>query len=257
MGQGSNSVRTQDCRSLIAQYRRDLEVALQRREVRGEMQRLRETCRVFGRYPSIEELAALVGPSKPNEADRDAVLRALLVEIKRQPTLFPLLNWVFWPSLLDIFWRKVHSCPNADDLLSQVRADFYEVAVTYPLHRPGSIGGNLYWDTWKKVAAWQQEEAKYRGKHEPLGPAHELGMLPADLQESEVFPEDFEPYLRELVLRNVITQAQCDLLLETAVYGRLSEKEWAKARGVNPSTVRTWRHRAEKAIRKHEEEKRS
>jgi len=246
-----------DCRDLIAQVRRDLEAGLQRREVRQEIERLRETYPVFGRYGSIEELAALVRPSNPAYGGKDAALGALLAEIKRKTTLFPLLNLIFWDSLMSIFQRKRRDCPNPADLFSRIQAEFFEVAATYPLdRRPRKINLNLYLDTWKKVTAWQREEAQYHGQHKPLGPEHELGVVAADVQESEVFPEDFEPYFRELVLRNVITQAQCDLLLETAVYGRLSEKEWAKARGVKYATVRSWRHRAEKAIRKHEGEKR-
>jgi len=71
------------CRTLIAQYRRDLEAQLQRREVGQEIERLRETYPVFEKYASVEDLAALVRPGNRAYADKDAVLGALLVEIKR------------------------------------------------------------------------------------------------------------------------------------------------------------------------------
>lgn len=263
-----------DCRALIAQYRRDLEAELQKQDVRQEIERLRQIYPVFAMCPSVEAITALVGPGNRNDADEDALLGALLVELKRQPTLFPLLSLLFWRRLLSIFWRKVRSCPDPDYLLLRVCDGFYEVAVTYPRHRPGSIGGNLYWDTWKKVAKWQKEEATYSERHKDFGETpycnrhedpkqkailHKRRKQPAppvtfytelaDVQESEVFPEELEPYLEEMVLRQVINETQYDLLLETAVYRRMTEKEWAKARGVKYATVRSWRHRAEKAIR--------
>jgi hypothetical protein len=225
---------------------------LQQKDVRQEIEWLWETYPVFKRYPSVEELTTLAEPGNRNEADKEAVLSALLVEIKRQPALFPLLCLVFWRRLLKIFWRKVRSCPDPDDLLTHVGAGFYEVAVTYPHHRPGSIGGNLYWDTWKKVTGWQREEAEYREQYEHIGPAHELCMVPADVQESEVFPEEMERYLLDFLFRQVIDDNQYDLLLETEVYRRMTQKEWAEARGVAHATARSWRHRAEQAIREYE-----
>jgi len=249
-------VHTQDCRTLIAQYRRDLEAQLQRRDVRQEIERLRQTYAVFARYPSIEALTALVGPGNRNDADKNAFLSALLVEIKRQPTLFPLLCLVFWRRLLSIFWRKVRSCPDPDDLLLRVCAGFYEVAVTYPHHRPGSIGGNLYWDTWKNVTKWQGEEAKYREHNQRLEPADEAHIILGDPREAKIHPEDMEVHLLDYVYQKVINEMQYDLLVETEVYRRMTEKEWAKARGVKYATARCWRHRAEAAIREYEKARR-
>jgi hypothetical protein len=272
------------CRTLIAQYRRDLEAQLQRREVGQEIERLRETYPVFEKYASVEDLAALVRPGNRAYADKDAVLGALLVEIKRDaateqgPRLFPLLNVMFWDSLCNVFWRKVRSCPDADDLFTRVRADFFQVAVTYPLdRRPRKININLYWDTWKKVTAWQREEANYRDRHKDFEQTdycnrhaspkhnaifHKRQKQPeptvrfctelADLQESEVFPDQAEEHLIDLVYRKVIDENQYDLLLETEVYKRMTEKEWAKAHGVKYTTARSWRHRAEKAIQEYE-----
>jgi len=251
-------VLARDCRTVIAQYRRDLEAQLQRREVGQNIERLWETYPVFEKYNSVEELVALAGPGNQTYTDKEAVLRALLVEIrreaeaKREPRLFPLLSMVFWARLCDIFWRKVRSCPDPDDLLSQIRAGLYEVAASYPLHRPGSIGGNLYWDIWKRLTAWQREEAVYRKHHQRLEPADEPHITLGDPREAEVHPEDMEGYLLGLLYRKVISNMQYDLLLETEVYNRVSQKEWAEARGVKHSTARSWRHRAERAIQGYE-----
>jgi len=65
-----------------------------------------------------------------------------------------------------------------------------------------------------------------------------------------------EAYLLELVYRGVINEKQYDLLLETKVYKRMSQNEWAEARGVAHATVRSWHHRAEMAIRKYEKDRR-
>jgi len=244
------------CRTLIAQYRRDLEAQLQQQEARQEVARVRKAYPVFAKYPSTEALAALMRQRGPAfYEDKDAVLRAILAEIRREldakqkPLLFALLNVVFWDSLCCTFWRKVPSCPDAEDLFVRVQADFYQVAATYPLdHRPRKIDVNLILDTKKKVTVWQREEARYREQYRPLGPAHERGLVPADVQESNVFPEAMEAYLLDLLYRKVIDETQYDLLLEMDVYKRMSQKEWAKAHGVDYDTARSWRYRAEKAI---------
>jgi hypothetical protein len=129
---------------------------------------------------------------------------------------------------------------------------------TYPLERrPRKININLYWDTLKKVTIWQREEARYHQQHQPLGPEHELGMVPADLQKSVAFPEEMEAYLLDKVYRKIISEKERDLLLETKVFGRMSQQEWAKARGVPHATVRSWCHRAEQRIREYEEDARN
>ncbi len=244
-----------DSRTLIAQYRRDLEAQLQRRDLRQEIEWLRETYPVFEKYASIEDLAALVRPGNPAYADKDAVLGILVARIQtgRHRTLFPLLNLVFWDSLMRIFRRKRRACANPDDLFSRIQADFFHVAITYPLdRRPRKIDVNLVLDTKKKVTAWQRDEAKYRQSHEYLGPGHEACTALADLQESEIFPEEMEAYLLDLVYRKVINQNQYDLLLETEVYKRMTQKEWAEARVVKHTTARSWRHRAEMATQEYE-----
>jgi len=246
-------VGTRNCRELVAQYRRDLEAKLQEKEVKQEMERVRATYPVFARYPSVEELATLMRQRSPDfYADKDAVLAALLTEIKRKTMLFPLLNLMFWDSLTSIFRRKRRHCPNPDDLFSRIQVEFFQVAATYPLdRRPRKIDVNLILDTKKKVTAWQREEAAYREQYQSLGPAHELGMVPADVQESAVFPEELEPYLEEMVLRQVINKMQYDLLLETEVYGRMTQKDWAEARGVKHATARNWHFRAKQAIQEY------
>jgi len=237
-----------------AQYRFDLEAQIQRREVRQEMEAIRATHTVFGKYPSVADLADLCRPGNRSYENKDAVLRVLLAEIKRKPTLlFPLLNLMFWDSLLSIFRRKRRDVPNPDELFSRIQSDFFHVAVTYPLdRRPQKIDVNLILDTKKKVTAWQREEAKHREPCQPLGPADDAHIILGDPREAEVHPEDMEGYLLGLVYLRVIDEKQYGLLLETAVYRRMTQKEWAEARGVPHATARSWRYRAEVAIREYE-----
>ena len=85
-----------------------------------------------------------------------------------------------------------------------------------------------------------------------LGPADEAHIILGDPRIAEIYPEDMESYLLGFVYQKVINETQYDLLLETAVYRRMTEKEWAEARGVKYATARSWRHRAETAIREYE-----
>ena len=135
--------------------------------------------------------------------------------------------------------------------------EFFHTAVAYLLdRRPRKIDANLILDTTKKITRWQREEAAYHKRREELGTLHETGLSPADIQESEVFPEEVEEYLLDLIYRKVINERQCDLLRETLVYKRMTQKEWADARGVPHATVRSWHFRAEEAIRRFERARR-
>ena len=95
----------------------------------------------------------------------------------------------------------------------------------------------------------------YREHHEEFGLAHEKRPQFSELVKPEIFPEEKEAYLLDLLYRKVINSQQYDLLLKTQVYKRMSQKEWAEMRGVTYSTVRSWHHRAEKAIRRYEEKR--
>ena len=59
-------------------------------------------------------------------------------------------------------------------------------------------------------------------------------------------------YLLEMFYMGVISAMQLDLILETLVYKRMGQKEWAEKKGIPHSTVRTLKHRAEIAIRQFE-----
>ena len=64
------------------------------------------------------------------------------------------------------------------------------------------------------------------------------------------------PFWPGYVYQKVINGTQHDLLLETAVYRRMTEKEWAASRGVAYATARNSGHRAEAAIQEYEKAER-
>ena len=238
---------------------RELEMELQRREIKQAIDRLRSSHRVFTKYPTIEDLIDLGRPGRRDYEDKDAILAILLSEMKRETTLFPLLNLMFWESLARLFYRKRKRVPEwqHDELYARVQADFFHTAISYPLERrPRKIDVNLILDTKKKVTCWQREEALYREQHEEFVPAHEDRPSFAELLVSEIFPEEMESYLLDLVYRKVINERQYDLLLETDVYKRVTQKEWAEARGFAYATVRSWHFRAKAATRKYEQARR-
>ena len=78
----------------------------------------------------------------------------------------------------------------------------------------------------------------------------------SEFQESTVFPEEMEAHLLDLAYRKVISEEQYDLLLETQIYRRMSQKEWAVKHGVTYATVRSWHARAEQAIMAYEKKRR-
>lgn len=237
-------------------YRRDLETQIQNQKLNQAIEKIRETYPILKKYPTTEDLIALIQPGNQNYSDKDEVLRIILVEIKTDFTLFPLLNLMFWDSLLRLFRRKCKNVPNHNELFSRIQMDFFHTAVLYPLtRRPRKIDVNLFLDTKKKVTRWQREEALYSKRHDELKPTHETGQSLNDFQKTHVFPEEMEEYLLDLVYRRIINEKQYDLLLETQVYKRMNQKEWAKVRGVAYATTRSWRFRAEESIRKYEKER--
>jgi hypothetical protein len=247
---------------VVELYRLQLEAQLQLQDVKQAIERVRNSHEVFRKYITVEDLVNLGRWGNQNYEDKDTVLATLLVELKRETTLFPLLNLMFWRSLVRLFYSKKRSVPDAyeDDLFIRIQTEFFHVAASYPLdRRPRKIDVNLILDTKKKVTRWQREEALYHEQHEEWDPAHEEFVQPheerpslADLQVSDVFPEEMETYLLDLVYRKVINDRQYDLLLGTQVYRRMTQKEWAEARGFAYATVRSWHFRAETAIRKFE-----
>jgi|GEM_PF-1574159 len=250
----------------VERYFGQLEAQLEREDVRKAIRDLRKANPVFARYPTVEDLVYLGRPGVRDYEDKDSILATLLSELKRKMTLFPLLNKMFWWSLLRLFYNKRRTVPDEDDLFVRIQTEFFHVAASYPLdRRPRKIDVNLLLDTKKKISQWQRDEASFRDLHEEWVEKHEIRigrrkewissyedhLSLADLQVSGIFPEELETCLLDLLYRKVINDRQYDLLLETEVYKRMTQKVWAETRGVAYATARSWHYRAVTAIQKY------
>lgn len=245
-------------RPFLEQYRSNLEEELRGQELRQAFERIKSTHPIFGKYPTIEDLKNLLSPSNKNYTDKDAVMAILLRELKRGNAIYPLINLIFWDSLYRLYRQRRSRVDDHEELFSRIQWDFYHTVTSHDLKRlPRKIDVNIFLNTKKKVIAWEKENIREDDALRELDDLSMAGLSPADLEESIVHPEEMEAYLLDMVYRKVITEAQYDLLLDTRVYKRMSQKEWAQKRGIPHTTVRTLKHRAEKAIRRFEEKRRS
>jgi len=247
-------------RPSVDQYRSQLEAQIEGQEVKKAVAELRKAHTVFRKYPTIGDLLNLGRPGNQNYEDKDAVLAILLSELRRDPMLFPLLNLMFWESLMRIYRWKRQSVPDCDELFLEIQTEFFYTALKYPLdRRPRKIDVNLVLDTRKKITRWQKKEAAYSERHEPFDevetPQAKRIWALADLVESAVFPDEEVEYL-DRVYRGVISERAFNLIVETQVYKRMNLKEWARANGVPHATARSWLYRAMLALLKFEKERR-
>jgi hypothetical protein len=165
---------------------------------------------------------------------------------------------MFWESLYYLYLGKCRQILDHEELFSRIQWDFLHTAIDYDLERrPIKIDVNLVLDTKMKISIWQAETISCELQQETgdLDRLDEAEALSPDLREITADPEEVEGYLLDMVYRKVITELQYDLLLETAVYRKMTQIEWAEKRGMEVSTVRTLKERARKAIKRFREEK--
>jgi hypothetical protein len=230
--------------TVVGDYRRQLEAKLQCQDVKQAIERLRTEHAVFRQYPTTEDLINLGRPGTLDYEQKDEVLAILLARIKRNHTLFPLLNLMLWESLVQIL--NIRGVADREELFSRMLFEFYHVAILYPLEsRPRKIDVNLVLDTKKKLIRWWRDEVERRQARLPRRRDRRL----AEWQKP-IFPEDMEACLSDLAFRGVINENQLDLILEVDIHKRTSEKQWAADRGVAYATVRSWHFRAGEAIQR-------
>lgn len=220
--------------------------------------KIRQKHPVFDRYPTVEALKNLLSPNSKNYSDKDEVMAILLRGLKRGNVIYPLINFMFWDSLCRLYRQRYSRVDDYEELFNQIQWNFYQTVKTHDLERlPRKIDVNIFLNTKKKVIAWEKENIREDEALRELEDLSKAGLSPSDLEESVVHPEEMETYLLDMVYRKVINETQYDLLLETLVYKRMSQKEWAQRKGIPHTTARTLKHRAEKAIRLFEEKRRS
>ena len=237
-------------------YRHDLEQQLKSPEFREAFERLRREHVIFEKYPTVESLCALINPNNKTYAHKDEVMTALLNELGANNIIYPLINMVFWDSLMGLYRRYRLRVANQEELFSRIQWNFYQSVIAHDVGRlPEKIVVNIFLNTKKRIVAWQTENIRERKRKRELVDLYKAGIEPGALAESPVHPEEKQTYLLEMVYRKIITKTQYDLILETLVYKQMNQRVWAELRGIPYNTVRNLRYRAEMAIRGYEEGK--
>jgi hypothetical protein len=242
---------------LEQRYRNELEVEVNSKECREAFENLKREHGIFRVYPDSKALCDLLSVRNKNYQHKDKVMAILLTELRRSSTIYPLINLMFWDSLLNLYLRKRTVDRDQEDLFSRIQWDFYHSVIGHDLDRlPRKIDVNIYLNTMKRVTDWENRNRRERDSIEDLHDICESGLFPVDLRESEVHPEEMESYLLGMVYRKVINQKQYDLIVDTVVHKRMTQKEWAKQKGMATKTAKMLKYRAGIAMRQHEKKRR-
>lgn len=242
--------------SYLAQYCTYLEEKLNGREFEQALERFKSTHSVFRKYPTVEDLKTLVQAGNRNYTDKDDVLTILLKELKKSNIIYPLINFMFWDSLIRLYWQRKSRVDDHEELFSRIQLDFYHTVRSHNLERlPRKIDVNVFLNTKKKVIAWEKEKVRQDKALREIESLGKVGLSLADLETTIFQPEELALYLLDKVYRKVINETQYDLLIETQVYKRMSPQEWALKKGIPHATARILKHRAEKALRRFEDKK--
>ncbi len=238
-------------------YRHELELQLNLRECKEAFERVKNEHPIFNLYPTVESLCNLLKPGNKNYAHKDEVMAILLTELHRGNAIYPLINIMFWDSLYRLYYQRWFRVADPEALFNEIQWDFYHSVINHNLDRlPRKIDVNIFLNTKKKVIAWEKENLRYKEALNGLVDLCKTGLSPNDLEESRVYPEEMEAYLLDMVYRKIITKIQYDLILETRVYKRMNQREWAEKRGIPYNTVRSLRSRAQMAIKRFEKKRR-
>lgn len=240
----------------LVQYRSNLEDELKGRKFEQALERLKATHVIFRKYPAIEDLKTLAQAGNRNYTDKDDVLTILLKELKESNTVYSLINIMFWDSLIRLYWQRKSRIDDHEELFNRIQLDFYHTVRSHNLEcLPRKIDVNIFLNTKKKVIAWEKEKVRQDKALRELESLGKVGLSLADLEATIFQPEELALYLLDKVYRKVISEPQYDLLIETQVYKRMSPQEWALKKGIPHATARIFKHRAEKALRRFEDQK--
>lgn len=235
-------------------YRNELEQEIRSGQFHDVFEDLKKNHKIFRLYPTVASLCNLMHPGNKNYAHKDEVLNILLNDLHRDNTVYPLLNLMFGDSLYFLYREKRKHAMDSEELFSRIQWDFYHTVITHDLEqRPKKIDVNIVLDTRKRVTEWEAENIQYQKRHKNIDNINETDISLLDLRKDSVNPEEMEEYLLEMVYRKVITDIQFDLIVETRIYGRMTQEEWAAKQGISHVNARQLKLRAERAIRKYEQ----
>lgn len=237
-------------------YRKELELQVNGKECKEAFERLKSEHSIFEFYSTVKSLRDLFKSDNKNYSHKDEVMAILLTELHKNKAIFPLINIMFWNNLYWIYCRHFNRVSDLEELFNRIQEEFYHSLMNHNLERlPKKINMNVLFNTRKKVIAWEEEKLRYGKALKEFDNLSELNLSPFDLAKSQIYPEQIEEYLLDMVYREIITQIQYELILETQVYKRMNQKEWALKRGIPHSTVRTLMLRAKMAMKRYEEER--
>jgi len=183
-------------------------------------------------------------------------MAALVAELRRSRDIYPIINITFWNSLYRLYCQRRGRVSDPEELFFIIQSEFYQSLINHNIERlPRKIDVNVFYNTKKRVTSWEKENILYNKAIKEFEGLCKDGYSSVDLAESVFYPEEMNSYLLEMFYMGVISAMQLDLILETLVLKRMSQKEWAEKKGIPYSTVRTLKHRAEIAIRQFEEKR--
>ena len=238
-------------------YKKELEQQLNSGECKEAFGKLKSKYSIFDFYPTIETLRELFKSDNKNYTHKDKVMSIFLAELHGNKAIYPLINIIFWEYLCWLYCKKRTQVANPEELFNKIQEEFYFSIINHDVERlPNKININILFNTRKKIIAWQKENSLYKkalGEFEDL---NKVGLSPFDLAKSKIYPEQMEEYLLDKVYQGIITETQYDLILETLVYKRMNQREWAKERDISYNTTRNLRYRAEMAIKSFEQKQR-
>lgn len=238
-------------------YRRELKSKLEERECREAFEKLRIEHSIFNLYPTVEYLCDLLNPGNKNYAHKDEVMAILLTELHRNNAIYPLINIMFWDSLYRLYRQRRFWVTDPERLLNEIWWSFYQSLMNHnPERISRKIDVNIFLNTKKRVIAWEKGNLRYEEVRKELEDLCKDGLSPFDFKKSNHYPQEMKAYLLSMLYRKVISEAQYELLIETLVYKRMSQKKWAEKRGIPDNTARALKLRAKRAIKHFEEEKR-
>ena len=237
-------------------YRKEIELQVDAEECRNAFEKLKSGHSIFNLYSTVKSLRELFKSNNKNYAHKDEVMVIFLTELHRNKAIFPLINIMLWNNLYWLYCRHFKRVTDPEELFNRIQEEFYHCLINHNLERlPKKVNMNILFNTRKKIIAWEEEKLRYEKELKEFDNLSELGLSPFDLAKSQVYPEQMEEYLLDMVYRKIITEIQYDLILETQVYKKMNQKEWALKRGIPHSTVRTLIFRAKVAMRRYEEER--
>jgi hypothetical protein len=189
--------------------------------------------------PTPTRLLSFLREPGRNE-DKDALLRALLAEARREPLAARLVLEALLPGLKAQARRLLVQSVEREVVWTLLLASAWERIVTYPLERrPNRIAANIVLDTLRATLAGLREERRWRSELPPE-PLPERAAETADAS-------DVDELLAFAVAAHAITTTEAELISATRIDGE-SLAALASASGTAYNTMKLRRQRAERRL---------